>query len=237
MPVRPPPIWTRAARGPMLVRTPRDDALMRTPGASFTENPTHKTLCEPPVQPGSARQPLPGRHPIEKRCGASARWPSRGSDPTVRDLERSHRAWPRAEEKARIAADESGLHGRIVHKVETPTSISLALWVSSVLISAIATRRSLKNEIQPSSQCDIDAGAEDPILDVAGQSSAQAPTGTCHGPGSCLAEDRYRTVLAVPTYLRIFHSSCAVRKRVAAGQAAYLYSLMTPPSTRVRRSR
>jgi DNA-binding HxlR family transcriptional regulator len=30
---------------------------------------------------------------------------------------------------------------------------------------------------------------------------------------------------------------CAVRKLVAAGQAAYLYSLMTPPSTWVRRSR
>jgi hypothetical protein len=32
-------------------------------------------------------------------------------------------------------------------------------------------------------------------------------------------------------------AGCAVRKLVAAGQAAYLYSLMTPPSKRVRRSR
>ncbi|MFE4630815.1 polyprenyl synthetase family protein, partial [Streptomyces mirabilis] len=30
---------------------------------------------------------------------------------------------------------------------------------------------------------------------------------------------------------------CAVQTLIAAGQAAYLYSLMTPPSTRVRRSR
>ncbi|MFG1811099.1 NAD(P)-binding domain-containing protein [Streptomyces sp. NPDC049040] len=30
---------------------------------------------------------------------------------------------------------------------------------------------------------------------------------------------------------------CAVRKLVAAGQAAYPYSLITPPSSRVRRSR
>lgn len=31
--------------------------------------------------------------------------------------------------------------------------------------------------------------------------------------------------------------ACPVRKLVAAGQAAYLYSLMTPPSVLVRRSR
>ncbi|GAA1599894.1 hypothetical protein GCM10009742_54730 [Kribbella karoonensis] len=39
-PVLPPPTCTRAARGPMLVRTPRLDARIRTPGATFTENPT-----------------------------------------------------------------------------------------------------------------------------------------------------------------------------------------------------
>lgn len=32
-------------------------------------------------------------------------------------------------------------------------------------------------------------------------------------------------------------TACAVRKLVAAGQATYLYSLITPPSTRVRMSR
>ncbi|MBA2951773.1 hypothetical protein [Streptomyces himalayensis] len=32
-------------------------------------------------------------------------------------------------------------------------------------------------------------------------------------------------------------AACAVRKLVAAGQAVYLYSLITPPSTRVRKSR
>jgi single stranded DNA-binding protein len=31
--------------------------------------------------------------------------------------------------------------------------------------------------------------------------------------------------------------TCAVQKRIAAGHAAYLYSLTTPPSTRVRRRR
>jgi outer membrane protein assembly factor BamB len=39
------------------------------------------------------------------------------------------------------------------------------------------------------------------------------------------------------TYVCPAFGACAVRKLVAAGQAAYLYSLMTPPSTRVRRSR
>ncbi|GAB3198214.1 hypothetical protein GCM10027261_25150 [Geodermatophilus arenarius] len=35
--VRPPPTCTRAALGPMLVRTPRLEARTRTPGASLTE--------------------------------------------------------------------------------------------------------------------------------------------------------------------------------------------------------
>jgi hypothetical protein len=37
--------------------------------------------------------------------------------------------------------------------------------------------------------------------------------------------------------IRILGATCAVRKLIAAGQAPYLYSLITPPSTRVRRIR
>jgi hypothetical protein len=41
--VRPAPTCTRAARGPMLVRTPREDARTRTPGAILkpTESPIY----------------------------------------------------------------------------------------------------------------------------------------------------------------------------------------------------
>jgi hypothetical protein len=50
MPARPPPTCTRAARGPMLVRTPRLEARTRTPGASLIEKPTTQSYwqaCRP----------------------------------------------------------------------------------------------------------------------------------------------------------------------------------------------
>jgi hypothetical protein len=42
--VRPLPTWTRAMRGPRLARTPRDDARIRTPGASLIEKPTNLSI-------------------------------------------------------------------------------------------------------------------------------------------------------------------------------------------------
>ena len=45
--VRPAPTWTLAARGPTDVRSPRDDARTRMPGASLMLNPIPKALPQP----------------------------------------------------------------------------------------------------------------------------------------------------------------------------------------------